>query len=319
MVAQDAPEHPMPVLACEWTFAPISAAGNQRSECAGNGIGFGRYFANHSDRINIVSCGSIQRSHASVLSGIGTVSEFGDSHTFHEYDSLRPLESDVQLTTSIQRSVGQRCFAVEIALALETPFQQSLLRDLSVERVTKMLAQIEAGNHSAAEELLPLVYDELRSLARARLKSESGQQTLQATALVHEAYLRLVGGEADRNWDSRGHFFASAAEAMRRLLIDRARRKKTEKHGRDFQRVSIEFGDLSAPTRDDDLLALDAAIERLEAIDCLKAELVKLRYFAGLTNEQAAAALGIGVSTAEKHWAYSRSWLRSEISRLREP
>ncbi|TWU39381.1 ECF-type sigma factor [Novipirellula artificiosorum] len=182
--------------------------------------------------------------------------------------------------------------------------------------VTQILSQLEQGDPAAAEDLLPLVYDELRKLAAAKLAHERSGQTLQATALVHEAYLKLVGNGADFSWDSRGHFFAAAAEAMRRLLIDRARRRQTEKHGGDLQRISLNKVDIPDESRSEDLLALDEAIRRLEVNDPIQAQLVKLKYFAGLTNQQAAAALGIGVSTAERYWAYSRSWLRAEISKI---
>jgi RNA polymerase sigma factor (TIGR02999 family) len=184
--------------------------------------------------------------------------------------------------------------------------------------VTKILQKIEQGDDAASEQLLPLVYDELRKLAAARLANEKPGQTLQATALVHEAYLRLVNVSDDQRWNSRGHFFAAAAEAMRRLVIERARRKQTEKHGGKFQRISLDDCDLADRSRDHELLILNDALERFEELDRIKAELVKLRFFAGLSVAQAAAALGIGVSTAEKYWTFSRCWLRSEMERLRE-
>src|SRR6516225_8044223 len=165
--------------------------------------------------------------------------------------------------------------------------------------ITRILSAIEQGDPSAAEELLPLVYDELRQLAAQKLAHEQPGQTLQATALVHEAYLRLVGGEQARDWAGRGHFFAAAAEAMRRILIDNARHKQTRKAGGGRRR-----------------LALDEALRQLEVEDPRKAELVKLRFFTGLTTEQAAAALGVSTSTAEKDWAYARSWLRVAIERM---
>ena len=182
--------------------------------------------------------------------------------------------------------------------------------------VTRILNAIEAGDPHAADELLPLVYDELRKLASARMAEERSGQTLQATALVHEAYVRLVGGEQPRAWDGRGHFFAAAAEAMRRILVDRARHKQTEKAGGGRRRVDLDDVELALVEPDrDGLLALDEALRRLEAKDARKAELVKLRFFAGLTTEQAAAALGVSTSTAEKDWAYARSWLRLAINR----
>jgi RNA polymerase sigma factor (TIGR02999 family) len=182
--------------------------------------------------------------------------------------------------------------------------------------VTRILSQIESGDPSAAEQLLPLVYNELRRLASQKLAREQAGQTLQATALVHEAYVRLVGGEQVQDWDNRGHFFAAAAEAMRRILIDRARHKQTSKAGGGRHR--IELDDLELPLEDensDRLLALDEALRQLEVDDPRKANLVKLRFFAGLTAEQAAAALGVSISTAEKDWAYARSWIRLAIDR----
>ena len=180
--------------------------------------------------------------------------------------------------------------------------------------VTRILSAIEQGDPSAAEQLLPLVYDELRQLAAQRLAHEQPGQTLQATALVHEAYLRLVGGEHAQDWDGRRHFFAAAAEAMRRILIDRARHKQTRKAGGGRRRLDLDAIEPAlGEANGDRLLALDEALRRLEAEDPRKAELVKLRFFAGLGAEQAAAALGVSLSTAEKDWAYARSWLRVAI------
>ena len=175
--------------------------------------------------------------------------------------------------------------------------------------VTRLLSAIEAGDPKAAEGLLPLVYDELRKLASQKLAQEKPGQTLQATALVHEAYLRLVGPD-DPGWDGRGHFFAAAAEAMRRILIENARRKKTARAGGDRRRVALSDIEPAIDGPRVDLLALDEALAALEARDPRKARLVKLRYFAGLTVDQAAAALGISASTADNDWAYARSWLR---------
>jgi RNA polymerase sigma factor (TIGR02999 family) len=180
--------------------------------------------------------------------------------------------------------------------------------------VTRILGAIERGDVSATEELLPLVYQELRQLAAQRLSKEVPGQTLQATALVHEAYIRLVGAE-DQNWSSRGHFFAAAAEAMRRILIENARRKQRLKRGGDRQRVNLKDADLFIEGPSDDLIALDEALEKLSKKDQVKADLVKLRFFAGLTNEQAAKVLGISLNTADRYWAYARSWLHLEISR----
>ena len=174
---------------------------------------------------------------------------------------------------------------------------------------------MEQGDPTAADELLPLIYDELRRLASARLGHERPGQTLQATALVHEAYLRVLGVDTAQVFDSRGHFFATAAEAMRRILVDRARKKKTAKHGGHLKRVELRDAPMPEQPAPDELLALDAALGKLQETDKTKAELVKLRYFAGLTVPQAAEILGIGVSTADKYWAYSKSWLRAEIAR----
>jgi len=182
--------------------------------------------------------------------------------------------------------------------------------------VTRILSAIEEGDTRAAEQLLPLVYHELRKLASAKLAQEKPGQTLQATALVHEAYLRLMDGEKASNWDSRGHFFAAAAEAMRRILIDQARRKHSRKRGGSLRRVELDEGALLVTSEDavaDDLLALDEALQQFESEDALKARLVKLRYFAGLSIAQAAEALGISAATAKRHWAYARSWLYGKI------
>jgi RNA polymerase sigma factor (TIGR02999 family) len=183
--------------------------------------------------------------------------------------------------------------------------------------VTRILSAIEQGDPRAAERLLPLVYDELRKLAAEKMAHEKPGQTLQATALVHEAYLRLVGGAQTLDWDGRGHFFAAAAEAMRRILIDRARHKQTRKAGGGRRRFDLDDVEpVLGEGNGDRLLELDEALRQLEAENPRKAELVKLRFFAGLTAEQAAAALGVSTSTAEKDWAYARSWLRVAIHRL---
>ena len=185
--------------------------------------------------------------------------------------------------------------------------------------VTRILNAIEQGNSKAADELLPVVYKELRRLAAYKLSHESAGQTLQATALVHEAYIRLVGTEV-YSWDSRGHFFSAAAEAMRRILVERARHKKGIKHGGNRHRVDLDESVLGDNhSQSDDLLALDEALEKLSQKDRSKADLVKLRYFAGLTNKQAAEALGISHSTADEYWAYARGWLRLEIRKGEEP
>ncbi len=176
--------------------------------------------------------------------------------------------------------------------------------------ISHILAAVERGDPHAAEQLLPLVYDELRKLAAQRLAGEKPGQTLQATALVHEAYVRLVGGEQSDGWDGRGHFFAAAAEAMRRILIDRVRHKNTRKAGGGHRRVDLNGFDPALDEPDPELLVLDDALRELEQRHPRKAEVVKLRFFAGLTTAQAAAALGVSTSTAENDWAYARSWLR---------
>jgi RNA polymerase sigma factor (TIGR02999 family) len=181
--------------------------------------------------------------------------------------------------------------------------------------VTRILSAIEGGDPSAARDLLPLVYEELRKLAARRLAGEKPGQTLQPTALVHEAYLRLVGAEEAQRWDNRGHFFAAAAQAMRRLLIDNARRRNSEKHGGGWQRVDLLDAELAVDSATDDLLAVDEAMSKLAAHDPLMARLVELRFFAGLTLPQAAAALNISLRTANRHWTYARAWLRRELDR----
>jgi RNA polymerase sigma factor (TIGR02999 family) len=180
--------------------------------------------------------------------------------------------------------------------------------------VTRILEAIDAGYPRAAEELLPLVYDELRNLAAQKLAHEKPGQTLQATALVHEAYIRLVGAE-DQKWDGRGHFFAAAAEAMRRILINCARRKKQLKHGGGLRRLNLDDAVVVSQEASDEILALDAALSKLAQRDRQKAELVKLRFFSGLTTEQAANVLGISRTTAKRAWAYSRAWLQREIQK----
>lgn len=185
--------------------------------------------------------------------------------------------------------------------------------------VTRILLQVEEGDPSAAAELLPLVYAELRRLAAGKLADEKPGHTLQPTALVHEAYLRLVGTEIPAagespQFNSRGHFFAAAAESMRRILVESARRKNRQKRGGDRHRETIEPDQIAAPQAADDLLALDAALDKLASEHPRKAELVKLRYFAGLTQAQAAEALAIGISTADRDWAYARAWLFREVS-----
>jgi RNA polymerase sigma factor (TIGR02999 family) len=180
--------------------------------------------------------------------------------------------------------------------------------------VTHILSAIERGDPKAAEQLLPLVYDELRKLAGRKLAQEKPGQTLQATALVHEAYLRLVGGQPERTWDSRGHFFSAAAEAMRRILVENARRKGRQKRGGTLVQVDLDVAGLAARMPPEDLLALDEAMTRLATEDPVKARLVQLRFFAGLSLEEAAQALGVSAATAKRYWRYARAWLHREVS-----
>jgi RNA polymerase sigma factor (TIGR02999 family) len=179
--------------------------------------------------------------------------------------------------------------------------------------VTHILSAIEQGDPSAAEQLLPLVYDELRKLAGHRLAQEKPGQTLGATALVHEAYLRLVGGDKAQPWSGRGHFFAAAAEAMRRILVEQARKRARLKRGGDRKRLDLDALQLSVPEAGDELLALDEALTELGERHPNKAALVKLRYFAGLTVDEAAHSLGISTSTADRHWTFARAWLYRRI------
>lgn len=201
-------------------------------------------------------------------------------------------------------------FRYNIVILLRSPDHRTIMAD-----VTRILNAIEHGDSKATDELLPLVYEELRLLAAQKLSKERPGLTIQATALVHEVYLRLVGPDNPR-WDCRGHFFAAAAEAMRRILIEDARRKKHQRHGGGHNRVMLNeslAGD-SGIIAPEDLLALDDALQKLQNEDKTKAELVKLRFFAGLTGDQAATALGISHATAERYWAYARSWLRLEVT-----
>jgi RNA polymerase sigma factor (TIGR02999 family) len=181
--------------------------------------------------------------------------------------------------------------------------------------VTRILAKVGQSDPAAASKLLPLVYDELRKLAAQRMASERPDHTLGATALVHEAYLRLVGNDRDVQWDGRGHFFAAAAEAMRRILIDSARRKRRPKHGGDRRRIDLDEAASLSASPSDDLLAIDEALTKLAAHEPVKAELVKLRFFAGMTIPEAAQVLGISHATAERYWTYARTWLYCELER----
>jgi RNA polymerase sigma factor (TIGR02999 family) len=179
--------------------------------------------------------------------------------------------------------------------------------------VTRILSDIERGRPRAAEELLPLVYRELRRLAARNMASERSDHTMQATALVHEAYIRLVDVETPQDWKGRGHFFAAAAEAMRRILIDSARRRSALKRGSELKRIPLDEIEVGGTDSADKVLAVDAALSRLTKHDPIKAKLVELRYFGGLTIDEAAEAMGISAATANRHWAYARAWLQAEM------
>ena len=185
--------------------------------------------------------------------------------------------------------------------------------------VSRILSAIDRGDGQAAAQLLPLVYEELRKLAARKLAQEKPGQTLQATALVHEAYLRLVGGGTEVRWDSRGHFFGAAAEAMRRILVENARRKGRQKRGGALARVDLDEAELACRIPPDDLLALDEALARLAAEDPVKARLVELRFFAGLSLEEAAEVLGVSAATAKRYWRYARAWLHRAVAGGDEP
>jgi RNA polymerase sigma factor (TIGR02999 family) len=183
--------------------------------------------------------------------------------------------------------------------------------------LTQILNAVEQGDPKAAAELLPLVYDELRKLAARRLAEEKPGQTLQPTALVHEAYLRLVGGEQPADWNGRGHFFFAAAEAMRRILVEKARRKRRLRHGGDLRKRPLDENEpaVTPPVEETDLIALDEALDRLEAASPRRARLVKLRYFAGFTLAEVAEVLGVSRSTAEADWTYAKTWLKREMEK----
>jgi RNA polymerase sigma factor (TIGR02999 family) len=180
--------------------------------------------------------------------------------------------------------------------------------------VTRILSQIEEGDGKAAEQLLPLVYGELRKLASQKMAQEAPGQTLQATALVHEAYIRLVDNDKAQHWNSRGHFFAAADEAMRRILVERARRRRTLRAGGELRRIELSSADQETEGPGLDVLALNEALERLQSKDPRSAELVKLRFFAGLDRQQAAEMLGVSLATVDEDWAYAKSWLHVEMS-----
>lgn len=182
-----------------------------------------------------------------------------------------------------------------------------------MKEITLILEQLQSGRPDASQNLLPLVYEELRTLAAAKLKNERPDHTLQATALVHEAWLRVAGDDQQRHWNSRGHFFGAAAEAMRRILIDHARAALAQKRGGIRQRIELETWNHPAAEQPESLIELDSALEKLEKIEPVKAQLVKLRFFAGLTVKETAAVLEISVATAERYWAYAKAWLHTEM------
>ena len=207
------------------------------------------------------------------------------------------------------------CVKHSVAPAL---FRRAISKDNAMSDITRILSAIEQGEPGAADQLLPLVYDELRKLAAQRMALEKPGQTLEATALVHEAYLRLVGADPKKPWDGRGHFFAAAAEAMRRILVDRARDRRRQKRGGGHRRVRIDLDALLRDPPDDDLLALDEALQALARADPDGAELVRLRAFAGLTLADAAEVMGIGRRTADRYWAYARAWLCDALSKEKD-
>jgi len=192
------------------------------------------------------------------------------------------------------------------------------VRRSTMNSVTVILDRAAQGDPNAAEELLPLVYQELRRLAAHKMAHEAPGHTLQPTALVHEAYLRLLGGSPPQQWEGRAHFFAAAAEAMRRILVESARRKRRLRHGGQLERVDLEDAELPLPMPEDELVLLDSALDRLSIMDACAAEVVKLCFFVGLTQEQAAHELGVSVSTVERRWAFARAWLFREMQKTRE-
>ena len=230
---------------------------------------------------------------------------------------VRPTNSHVRL-----KVIAFRPALLKSAGSMNHPFDMMLpstrysvrVDPTAMSDVTRILTAIDQGDPSAAEQLLPLVYEELRRLAAQKLSQEKPGQTLQATAIVHEAYLRLVGSK-DQHWDSRGHFFAAAAEAMQRILVENARRKQRHRHGGGQTRQELRESDLVVDVPSDDLVALDEALKKLATEDPKIASLVSLRYFAGLTMEQAAGVLGVGLRTAERYWTYARAWLHNEIGK----
>jgi RNA polymerase sigma factor (TIGR02999 family) len=206
-----------------------------------------------------------------------------------------------------------------IVLIDRAKLRLALPRHFIMNDVTQILSAIEQGDPQAAEQLLPLIYDELRKLAAQKLAQEKPGQTLNATALVHEAYVRMVVAGGEQHWDGRGHFFAAAAESMRRILIEQARRKRRQKHGGGMARADIDLANIVYPMPEDELLALDEAMLQLAAEDPKRAKLVQLRFYIGLSNEEAARVLGISGATAKRYWRYARAWLHRKVSKGDEP
>jgi len=248
-----------------------------------------------------------------ILGGFTTFSSFGNEtkNLWHDRQVLL-----AQLNIGLQLVLGLGAVWLGRVLGRERSVRSTFGQRANrvcwsgMSDVTRILNAIEAGDPQAAAQLLPVVYDELRRLAAAQMAREKPGQTLDATALVHEAYLRLVG---DQQFANRGHFFAAAAEAMRRILVENARRKGRQKHGGGLQRADVEVGDLAAPLPDEELLALDEALTQLAAADPFKAQLIQFRFFAGLSNEAAAALLGVSAVTAKRHWRYARAWLHRAV------
>lgn len=235
------------------------------------------------------------------------MSDIPDNHESAPYETVRPIAKETNGdVVQIQNRFSSRHRLFSAIDSVDSvPARQ-------MSDATVMLAAMERGDPQAAEELLVLVYDELRRIAAAKMMHEAPGQTLQPTALVHEAWLRLVAGKRP-SFNDRAHFFRTAAEAMRRILIDRARRKQTVRHGGGYQRVDLDGFDPAAPNMDDQLFAVHEALGKMASEYPVQAELVKLRYFAGMTNEEAAEVLGVAVSTVKNYWAFSRAWLLNEI------
>lgn len=234
------------------------------------------------------------------------------SQTAVHHASVGGADSSRKLR-AIRRPVLARFFCRQVIWAsqMTSARRRPILGDM--DDVTQILSRIDQGDRAAAEQLLPLVYDELRKLAASKMAAEKQGQTLQATALVHEAYVRIVAADPPEGWNGRSHFFGAAAEAMRRILIERARRKGRVRHGRDFRRIDLSDACATCQTAPDELLDLNDALARFEQIDPRRSQLVKLRFFAGLTIPEAAQAMGVSRVTAERYWKFARTWLYAEM------